>query len=338
MRLGGMKRVAWPIRSDVEFAARRAAMLLAFVGFVANEQAMAAPACKPKRPKPPIFLKNMGPCVFDPARQSFDGNPVQQASCLLRGMDASRNLVRTDADLPPTLASRLDSGGDLPSREALSGHLSRLGLEWELAAYLWRPLSRARDNDPDSPQARYFVIHDTSGPSYGRRAFPADINTRAKINDLRNFKCGDGWEKAHAVINRAGAVFVGHDFGIPWRETKFERARNFDGALKGLFLHVELVQPRRHARGLGRRNDAQTPNPAFTPTQYDTIALLYTVASVRRDGWMIPAFHAAIDAGIPGGHDDPLGFDVEAFAASLDRLLDQLRGHARPHVSRTDAE
>jgi aryl-alcohol dehydrogenase-like predicted oxidoreductase len=28
------------------------------------------------------------------------------------------------------------------------------------------------------------------------------------------------------------------------RETKFEQAANFSGALKGLFLHVELIQPR----------------------------------------------------------------------------------------------
>ena len=32
---------------------------------------------------------------------------------------------------------------------------------------------------------------------------------------------------------------------VPWRATKFEAAKNFGPSLKGLFLHVELIQPRR---------------------------------------------------------------------------------------------
>jgi len=52
--------------------------------------------------------------------------------------------------------------------------------------------------------------------------------------------------------------------------------------------------------------------------------LLYTIASVRRGNWLIPAFHAAIDAEIPNGHDDPLNFDIDSFADSLDRLAEKL--------------
>lgn len=299
-----------------------AAALLAPDAFLADA---AAKACKPKRPKPPIVLKTMGPCAFDPANLAFAGAPAEQAACLMRGMDRTRNLRREAAVLPPAFAGRIGRPTELPSREALSGHLSRLGLEWDYAAHLWQPLSRARDNDPEAPMARYFVIHDTSGPNYGRRPFPADLDTRVKVNNLNNFKCSDGWEKAHAVINRSGQSLLSHEFSIPWRESKFERARNFDGALKGLFLHVELIQPRRHAPGLGRRNDAQTPNPPFTAAQYDRLALLYMIVSVRAGAWLVPAFHAAIDAGIRGGHDDPLGFDIERFADSLDRLLAALR-------------
>ena len=90
--------------------------------------------------------------------------------------------------------------------------------------------------------ARYFVIHDTSGPNFGHRAFPEEVdNGNSKINSLNKFKCSDGWGKAHVVINRSGDMLLNHELEIPWRETKFEQAANFTGALKGLFLHVELI-------------------------------------------------------------------------------------------------
>jgi hypothetical protein len=281
--------------------------------------------CKPSHPKRLIVLKNMGACAFDPQSLRFRGEPVEQAMCLMRAMDATRNLAPMRTSLPPALATRIGRDTALPAREVLSGFLSKQDLEWDFAAHLWQPVSRARDNDPDAPPARYFVIHDTSGPYYGRRPFPADIDVAAKINNLANFKCSDGWGRAHVVVNRSGKMLLEHDFEIPWRETKFERAVNFAGALKGLFLHVELIQPRRSARSRGRRNDAQTPNPSFSAAQYDRLALLYVIASVRAGEWLVPAFHAAIDAGIRNGHDDPLGFDVDSFADSLRRLAEQLQ-------------
>jgi hypothetical protein len=281
--------------------------------------------CKPDHFRPPFFVKTMGPCTFDPATLSFIGEPVEQAQCLMRGMDRSRNLAPALQSLPSALASRLGGDTGLPSREVLSGFLSKQNLEWDFAAYLWMPVSRARDNDPDAPMARYFVIHDTSGPNYGRRPFPSDINGDADFNKLADFKCDDGWGKAHVVVNRVGDMLLSHELSIPWRETRFEQAANFAGALKGLFLHVELIQPRRSA-GRGRRNDAQTPDPAFTGAQYDRLALLYVIASVRAEHWLVPAFHAALDADIPNGHDDPLNFAVETFAGSLEKLMARLQG------------
>jgi hypothetical protein len=281
--------------------------------------------CKPSHPKRLIILKSMGACTFDPQALRFQGEPVGQAMCLLRGMDATRNLTPALESLPAALATRIGRDSGLPSREVFSAFLSKQDLEWDFAAYLWQPLSRAKDNDPDAPEARYFVIHDTSGPNYGRRSFPGDIDVTPKINNLNNFKCSDGWGRAHVVVNRSGQMLLEHDFEIPWRETKFERAVNFAGALKGLFLHVELIQPRRSAHGRGRRNDAQTPSPSFSAAQYDRLALLYVIASVRAGEWLVPAFHAAIDAGIRNGHDDPLGFDVASFAGSLQRLMEKLQ-------------
>jgi hypothetical protein len=164
------------------------------------------------------------------------------------------------------------------------------------------------------------VIHDTSGPNYGRRSFPSDIDDTSRINDLSHFECSDGHGKAHVVVNRVGGMLLNHELSTPWRETKFELAANFSGALKGLFLHTEMIQPRRSASRRGR-DDSLAPSPGFTAAQYDRLALLYTIASVRAGHWLIPAFHAALDADIPNGHDDPMNFDIASFAGSLDRLV-----------------
>jgi hypothetical protein len=311
-----------------------AALAVALAALLATPiDTAAAVACKPKKPRPTIVLKNMGPCAFDPETLSFAGEPAEQARCLMRGMDRTRNLGPMPDSLPGIFASHVGQTSGLPEREALGALLVSQGLTWDFAAFLWRPVARARDNDPTAPSARYFVIHDTSGPNYGRRSFPATLDEHPNINNLNNFRCSDNWEKAHVIVNRRGEMLLGHDFEIPWRETKFERALNFAGALKGLFLHVELIQPRRSAPGRGRRNDALAPTPGFTKAQYDRLALLYTIASVRAGRWMVPAFHASIDSGIRGGHDDPQNFERDDFATSLARLLDRLRSEETPAVS-----
>jgi hypothetical protein len=301
-----------------------ASVVLALMMLGAAFDSAEAAKCKPKRPKPPIVLKSMGACAFNPETASFKGEPGEQLRCLLRAFDRSRNLAPMPESVPTALAERAGRTEGLPSREALLTLTSRLNIENDFGTWLWQPLARARDNDPEAPTTRYLVIHDTSGPNYGHRPWPANIDEHPKINSLRNFRCSDGWGVAHVVINRPGEMLLGHELGTPWRATKFERAKNFGTALKGLFLHVELIQPRRALPGRGRRNDALAPTPGFSAAQYDRLALVYTIASVRAERWLIPAFHAPIDAGIRGGHDDPQNFDLEAFAASLDALLARL--------------
>lgn len=324
-------RAALKVRGN-RFAARLSAGItigLAGAALIGSLTAAFA-ECRPGHLRAPYFIKTMGRCGFDSETLSFRGTPTQQAMCLMRGMDATRNLAPMLEGLPPGLAKRIGETTGLPSREALSAYLSKLDLEWDLAMYLWQPISRASDNDPDAPMAKYFVIHDTSGPNYGHRAFPDDINTNPKINNLRRFVCYDEWGKAHVVINRMGDILVNHDFSIPWRETKFEQAAEFGGELKGLFVHTEMIQPRRSGR---RGGDSQSPDPAFTPAQYDRLALVYTVASVRAGHWLIPAFHAALDADIRNGHDDPLNFNIDSFADSIDRLNEQFQGGGQSQAS-----
>lgn len=298
-------------------------------GLVLFTAAAHAGECKPRHPLPAISLKDMGPCGFDLGALSFAGDAKQQAMCLLRSVDQTRNLGPPLQSLPEGLASRIGETAGLPSRELLSRFLSAQNLEWDFAAYLWQPLSRARDNDPTAPQARYFVIHDTSGPNYHHHDFPSDLDGDPIINNLAHFHCSDNWEPAHVIVNREGEMLLGHDFSAPWRATKFERAEQFNGALKGLFVHIELVQPRRNDAAIHRSNDAEPPAPAFSAAQYERLALLYIIASVRAGIWLTPAFHAAIDAHIPNGHDDPRGFDLVAFALGIDTVMEQVMSPQR---------
>jgi len=91
-----------------------------------------------------------------------------------------------------------------------------------------------------------------------------------------------------------------------------------------------MIQPRRRGR---RGGDISAPTPGFTSAQYQRLALLYTIASVRAGAWLIPAFHAVIDGDIRGGHDDPQNFEVEAFARALDGVTEQLSAYYAPRPS-----
>jgi hypothetical protein len=295
-------------------------MLAAQLTALLDSRSAFASQCRPRRPLPTITLKSMGPCNFNAETLSFAGNAVEQAACLIRPVSPWAHLGPPLGELPQALAARIDGSVPVPDRTALTTLINATGLPPQFAEGLGSEVSRARDGDPVSPMARYFVIHDTSGPKLA--SFPANLDDNAKINNLERFSCSDSAEIAHAFINRGGSVFVGHDFGVPWRATKFERAVLFGTDLKGLFLHVELIQPRR--RGGRRSSDIAAPTPGFTAAQYQRLALLYTIASVRAGGWLVPAFHAVIDSDIRGGHDDPQHFEVEAFARALDGVKEQL--------------
>jgi hypothetical protein len=316
-RSTGARRVARPLAGVLMLATQLAAVLDPDIAF-------AAP-CRPRRPLPTVILKSMGPCNFDADALSFAGNSVEQAECLIRPVKQWAHLGPPRAELPKALADRVSGAVAMPDRAALTALIGDTGLPSQFAEGLNSEVSRARGGDAQAPMARYFVIHDTSGPKLG--SFPANLDVNMKINNLERFSCSDSAEIAHAFINRLGGVFFGHDFGVPWRSTKFERALSFGASLKGLFLHVEMIQPRRRGRS-GR--DIAAPTPGFTAVQYQRLALLYTIASVRAGAWLIPAFHAVIDGDISGGHDDPQNFDVDAFAQALDGVTVQLSAYNAP--------
>jgi hypothetical protein len=290
------------------------------------QHALAVGECKFK-PSPPTTLPSgdtFGLCKFDLARLSYAGGGAEQARCLLNPVRPVGRLGTPLTELPRELAERIGRSNGLPDRGKLQTWLTGRGLGDELGASLAQPVSSARDNDRKSRVATYFVIHDTSTPNYGSLPWPKNIDDDAKINNLNRYRCSNEIERAHVFINRGGAMLLAHDFGVPWRATKFEMATNFGDALKGLFLHIELVQPRRRDPKFGRGNDFLAPDPGFSAAQYDALAVAYTAASVRAGAWLIPAFHSVIDEGIRNKHDDPQNFDLGAFAASLGRLTAQL--------------
>ncbi len=288
-------------------------------------QAFAAGECRFKK-GPTITVKTMGPCSFDPETLSFAGDAQQQAKCLLTPVLEAGRLGKPLEKLPDMLAERVGRSDNLPDRDALRALLRERGLADTFDQNLLKPVARANDNDPQARGASYIVFHDTSSPNFRNTPWPQDIDNDPKINNLMRYACSNNIERAHVFINRMGEIFLPHDFDVPWRATKFEMATNFDGRLRGLFLHVELVQPRkRHPKYRGN-NDFLAPSPGFPPAQYDALALVYTVASLRAGNWLIPAYHSVLDEGISNKHDDPQNFDLDAFAGSLKRLLDQLAG------------
>ena len=262
----------------------------------------------------------IGPCGFDVEALQFAGDALTQARCLLRPVATGGRLSSEPAVLPESLEALIGQPtGELKPRLRRYLATQHFG-DAAIGGSLDAPLSHARDDDPAAPAARYFVLHDTSVPWLGdATAFPPDDSPA--LNDLARFAGPDA--VAHMFVNRNGQTLPGHDYRTPWRATKLE-LRLVGRASLGLFLHTEFAQPRRRDPAGAARNDLVAPLPGFTDAQYAEMALLYAAASARRGDWLIPAFHAAIDEGIPGAHDDPQHFEIARFAGAIERLCETL--------------
>jgi hypothetical protein len=273
-----------------------------------------------------IFLMKSsdGRCLFVNSTLSFVGTPIEQAECLLRPVKMYAHLGEKLASLPSPLDSLIGKRFDIKKsqlKEYFNSHNIR---EDDIGGSLSEPLSRANNNDPDAPYARYLIIHDTSTPNYLDEPFPPDINEKSwRFNDLSRWAQGEH-SKAHVFINRIGESLTAVNFNTPWRSTKFE-IRILKSKGKGLCLNIELIQPRRRDPIGSPENDAIAPEPGFTIPQLNRLALVYIAASFRRGEWLIPAYHAAIDAGIPNAHDDPQNFDLVLWANQLGKILNEIR-------------
>ena len=267
------------------------------------------------------------PCAFDESSLSYVGSPQEQAKCLLRPVQTGGQLGAALEKLPAPLDALIGKPLKVNS-SALGRHLAANNIsETDIGGSLADPVSRSNTIDPNAPLARYFVIHDVSTPNYLNEPFPPDINEASWVwNDLRR-----KWIKTkvtHVYISRTGESVTAVDFKEqlpdPRHGTKFARDRLRNKG-KGLYLHVELVQPRRRDPQGSKNNDRIAPKPGFTDAQLKRLALVYIAASVRRGEWLIPAFHAAVDAGIPDAHDDPQNFDLTRWANHLYQLLKSMK-------------
>lgn len=260
----------------------------------------------------PLVPGPVAGCQFDVIALQFIGDAQTQALCLLRPNGRGGELGARLPALPDGL--ELVGQPYVVAPQKVSAALATSGLPPEVLATVFTGISRADSNNPGAPLARYFVLHDTSTPYLADApAFPDPLDTNAMVNRLDIYDKTD--PVAHMFIARDGAIFVGHDYSEPWRATKLERI--VGPRARGLFLHNELVQPRRADPAGAAGNDLIAPEPGFSGAQYRLVAALYVLASARAGQWLIPAYHSAIDDLIPAKHDDPQNFDLNAFAAEV---------------------
>lgn len=269
--------------------------------------------------------QKIGICGFNEGRLSFQGTPSEQAACLLRSVKKWGEVDGHPVTLPAELAQILGKPVETDLKIRFRKYLKSNGIkEEDIGGSLESSLSLAGSSAFRAIQARYFVIHDTSSPWLGNaNEFPK--NDSPILNDFNPYKGKNA--VAHAFINRQGKIFVGHDFRVPWRATKLE-TKILGPLSRGLFLHVELLQPRRRDPSGGPRNDAIAPQPGFTGAQYEKLAILYVAASARGGTWLIPAYHAVIDNQLSDAHDDPQNFELEKWGKALTGLKAQLNDYS----------
>jgi hypothetical protein len=265
----------------------------------------------------PALAEEIGECRFDRDTLTFAGTRVEQAECLMRKV---KLLGEKEAQpLPPILRTLLESDGS-PSPAQKAAAIAAFPEPYR--AYATEHANRSIAQTAASLPALYFVIHDTSTPFFAEKRFPKHLDRDHRVNDFTPYIDGTFAREpvAHIFLSRYGQIWAGHDFSEPWRATKLESAIIGPSA-RGRFVHIELIQPRRFLPGYSDRGHTQGPKPGFSDAQYRQLAALYIYASARAGRWLIPAQHAAVDAGIPDAHDDPQNFALEKFAAGLEALL-----------------
>jgi len=252
------------------------------------------------------------PCPFERTKMEFAGTPVEQAKCLLRPVKRGGVLAQPLTKLPDPLESLIGNPVQVTAAQLKKYLTAHKISEDDIGG----PLSQ-------KATAKYFVIHDTSTPNYGDKPIPANINTPEW--GLNNFERWKSRPVAHIIVNRLGQSMTWHPFSMSWRATKYESKTLTKEESHGMFVHIEMSQPRRSDPTGHKGNDAIAADPGFTPGQYDRLALLYVAASLEHGTWLVPGYHCAIDSGLPDGHDDPQNFKLDEWANRLNALLQAIK-------------
>jgi len=261
-----------------------------------------------------------GLCKFDAQKKSFEGTPVQQASCLTRE-------VKPGADIgDETITSFLKDivGKPAPTVQAVQTLLAAQNIKVaDIGGPIQKPIA-----------ANYFIIHDTSTPNCSTPGRVRGCEVQGEFPTNRDdpswrFNVDFGGHPkpypdraAHVMTNRVGSSITEVDFADSIATTKFETCVD-KTAKVNLFVGAENIQPRIGVPKIpkpGKKvDDSDAPTPGFTAKQYERLAMLYLVASARRGQWLIPAFHAVIDNFYTDGHDDPQHFEMAEFSAVLQK-------------------
>ncbi|HLG41273.1 MAG TPA: hypothetical protein VI461_16450, partial [Chitinophagaceae bacterium] len=229
--------------------------------------------------------------------------------------------------LPKFIDSLVNDMLPVVTRDELRNYISIRGIDsMDIGGDISRPLSQTKSG----VTAGYFIIHDASNlmrpPTM--KGFPSKVNTMAwdgnQIWRQKNFR----W--AHIFVNRLGESITSNDFEKPIYATKFEKSiqnPEVGDTCVGNFIHIENIQPRRSSRKKRPYNDMIAINPGFTNKQYERLALLYLTASCRKEGWLIPSFHAVIDEGIKDAHGDPQNFEMNKWVKAMQKLYHEIVSH-----------
>lgn len=245
---------------------------------------------------------------------------VEQARMLLRKVmmsgKVSSELPYLDAEFSKRVGQKCAITRDQLRVYLEKNHIS----EWEIGGNIDLPLSSLSDTTGGKAYAKYMVIHDTSYPRYAT-SFPSNINDDSwEWNRLNRWVAN----VTHIFVNRMGDSKTVNPFNDGVTATKLERYVMGETATKGLYLHIELIQPRKARKGFGRHNDVDAPEMGFTDAQYQRLALLFTTASIRKGEYLIPGFHACVDSGIKYAHDDPQNFELSKFFTALNTIWTDL--------------
>lgn len=240
----------------------------------------------------PAGAKSFGTCGFDSVRLRFAGSVADTASCLLRKVSEHGNGA-TVQPIPSWLTERMTRPVGITAAQ-LSRYLQAKAI----------PVAELTDTIAvgDTPQRRYFVIHDTSNElPIGTTDFPANMNQPSYSGN--NIAGYPGLaNKVNLIVSRDGRSRRFRNWGQSRSSpaTKLEQMAMVPAA-RPLFVHVENVQPRINPDGSFHW---KAPMPGFTEAQERRLALAYVVASVRAGRWLIPAYHYNVDEGMDP-HDDP---------------------------------
>lgn len=251
---------------------------------------------------------------FNISKMEYVGSKKEQANLLMKFVKQYGIIDKKDVNFNEKFINVITNKIDISTKELKSYLTENNILESSIGGNIDLPISNILVNG-NKVYAKYFVIHDMSSPEY-QNEFPKDINDSSwKFNDPEFWNYSSEKRPAHILVTRTGESKTLVDFSTGWRATKFE-SKKLGAISRGLFLHVELLQPRVYPPGK-KGGAMKAPTPGFTQKQYDKLALLYVAASVRKGEWLLPAFHVNIDNGLADGHDDPQNFDLKKFEDSV---------------------